>query len=124
PFFGAGEVDRLTRIRRMRRAMRDVEISARARARIAENHERRGAVVPALADVGAVGFLANSVQVQPAHQPLQSMIVLRAGRPDLQPLGLWLPGCLVGARSAAADERKRGRGHAGGTGRRAKTHYT
>ena len=67
-------------------------------------------MVPALADVGAVGFLADRVQPEAAHQALEPVVVLRAGRADLQPLGLGLPrqlGSAVGPLLAAADEIER-----------------
>ena len=66
----------------------DVAVAARPRAGVAEDHERRRAVVPALADVRAVGFLADGVQAERPHQPLEAVVVLRPRRAHLQPLGL------------------------------------
>ena len=63
--------------------------------------------MPALADVRAVGFLADGVQAKVAHQPLEPEIVLRAWRAHLQPLRLRLPRQLVGASSPSADEIER-----------------
>ena len=68
--------------------MRHGAVGARARADVAEDHERRGAVVPALADVGAVRVFADGVELQLAHDALQPEVVLRPGRAHLQPLGL------------------------------------
>ena len=62
----ARDIGRLVRIRRLRRAVHDVAVAARARARVAEDHERRGAMMPALADVRAVRFLADRVQAERA----------------------------------------------------------
>ena len=59
---GARDLDRLLLVRRLRRAVGDVAVAARARAGVAEDHERRGAVVPALADVRAVRLFADRVQ--------------------------------------------------------------
>ncbi len=44
---------------------------ARTRAPVTEDHERRGAIGPALVDVRAPGFLAHRVQLEPPHQPLR-----------------------------------------------------
>ena len=96
---GARHLDRLVLVGRLRRAVRDVAVAARARAGVAEDHERRGAVVPALADVRAVRFLADGVETEVAHQALEAEVVLGAGRADLQPVGLGLPRQLVGALS-------------------------
>ena len=63
-------------------------VRAGARADVAEDHERGGAVVPALADVRAARFLADGVQVQLAHQPLEPQVARRPRRAHLQPLGL------------------------------------
>ena len=60
-------------------AVRHRAIRARARADVAEDHEGRGAVVPALADVGAPRFLADGVQAEIAQQVLQPEIVRGSG---------------------------------------------
>ena len=62
--------------------------SAAARAEIAEHHEGGGLVVPALADVGAVGAFAHGVQVEGARQPLEVVVVFAHRRAGLEPLGL------------------------------------
>ena len=59
---GAREVDGLLGIGRQRLAVRDVAERAAARAQVAEDHEGRGALAEALADVGAGRFLAHGVQ--------------------------------------------------------------
>ena len=72
------------------RAVRHGAVGAGARADVAEDHERRRAVVPALADVGAARVLAHGVQLQVLHDPLEPEVVVRPGRADLQPVGLGL----------------------------------
>jgi len=68
-----------------RTSMGDGAVSAIAGADVAEDHEGGGAVLPALADVGAVGFLADGMEVELAHQALEPHIVGAAGRFDLEP---------------------------------------
>ena len=58
----------LERVVPRRLAGLDVAEAAAARARVAEDHERRGAALPALADVRARGLLADRVQVLVADQ--------------------------------------------------------
>ena len=65
---GLGDALRLGGIELRRTSVRDRAVGAVSRADVAENHERRGAVLPALADVGAVRLLADRVQVEVAHQ--------------------------------------------------------
>src|SRR5215468_6370960 len=65
--------------------MRNGAIAAVARADVAQDHEGRGRVLPALADVGAVRLLTDRVQARVAHQPLQSKIVRAAGGAHLEP---------------------------------------
>ena len=50
-----------------RLAVRHRAVGAGARADVAEDHEGRRAVVPALADVGAARVLADGVELQVAH---------------------------------------------------------
>ena len=61
--------------------------SAAAGAQVAQHHEGRGLVVPALADVGAMGALADRMQVQRTGQPLQVVVILahRARAPSATP---------------------------------------
>ena len=51
---------------------------------VAQDHDRGGALVPALPDVRAVGLLADRVEVQAAEQALEVVVVLarRHPRPD------------------------------------------
>ena len=62
--------------------------SAAARAEVAEHHEGGGFVVPALADVGAVGAFADGVQAERAGQALEVVVVLAHGGAGLEPLRL------------------------------------
>ena len=87
----AGDALGLRAIRRGGPSVRDRAVRAGARADVAENHEGRRAVIPALADVRALRFLADRVQLEAAHQPLQPQIARRSRRADLQPLRLRLP---------------------------------
>ena len=79
---------RLVEIDGLRTSLRHGAEAAAPRAQIAQQHERRGAMVPALADIGAVRRLANRMQVQLARQRLQVVIVLAHGRARLQPVRL------------------------------------
>ncbi len=53
-------------------------------------------MVPALADVGAVSALANSVEVERAGEALEVVEVLAAGGAGLEPLGLGGGSCAGG----------------------------
>ena len=55
--------------------MRDRAVGAVPRADVAEDHERGGAVLPALADVRAVRFLADGMEVELAHQLLEPEVI-------------------------------------------------
>src|ERR1019366_9404827 len=71
-----------------RPAMRDGAVRAVPRADVTEDHEGGRAVLPALADVGAMRFLADRVQVEFAHEVLQVNVVTPAGSLHLEPAGL------------------------------------
>jgi len=62
--------------------------STAARAEIAEHHECGGFVMPALADVGAVGAFADGVKGERAGETLEVVVVLAHGSAGLEPLGL------------------------------------
>ena len=70
--------------------MRDGAVGAVPRADVAEDHEGRGAVLPALADVRAVRFLADRVEVELAHQLLEPEVLRPAGSANLEPARLSL----------------------------------
>ena len=62
--------------------------AAAAGAEVAEHHEGSGLVVPALTDVGAVGGLADGVEVEVAGQLLEGVEGLTHGGAGLEPGGL------------------------------------
>ena len=62
--------------------------AAAPRAQVAEHHEGSGLLVPALADIGAVGGLADGMQVQVAGELLERVEGFAAGRAGLEPGGL------------------------------------
>src|SRR5687767_612420 len=68
-----------------RAAVGDGAIRAVPGTDVAEDHESRGAVLPAFADVGAVRYFAYGVKVELPHQVLEPHIVGTTGRPDLEP---------------------------------------
>ena len=51
---------------------------ARPGAPVAEQHQRRRSLRPALVDVGTAGFLAHGVELHVAHQPLEVAVALGA----------------------------------------------
>ena len=61
---------------------------AAAGAGVAQHHERGGALIPALADIRAVGGLTNRVQVERPGKALQIMIIFAHRRTRLEPGGL------------------------------------
>ena len=55
-------------------------------ARVAEDHDRGGALVPALPDVRAVGLLADRVELEPAQQALEFVVVVAGRQPGTDPV--------------------------------------
>ena len=96
----AGDPRRLVLVGRMRRPMDDIAVAARAGADAAENHERGGAVVPALADVRAVRLFADRVEVERPRDLLEPEVAGRPGARTLSHSGF-------GTRGAASAERAR-----------------
>ena len=86
----ARDAGRLERVVPRRLAGAHVAEAAAPRARVAEDHERRGAALPALADVRARGLLADRVQVLVGDELRQLAIALAARRLDLEPRRLAL----------------------------------
>ena len=80
-----GDAQRLQRVVPGRLAGLHVAEAAAAGADVAEDHEGRGAALPALADVGAVGLLADGVEVVGADRRLQPPVVGPARRRHFQP---------------------------------------
>jgi hypothetical protein len=85
---GLGHTPRLVEIQRQGGALPHRAETAPARADVAEDHERRRAVMPALTDVRAVRFLTDSVQVELAHELLEPEVVWAARRAHLEPARL------------------------------------
>ena len=83
------EAQRLERIGRvLGLAGVDVAVAAGARARVAEDLERRGALAPALGDVRAARLLADGVQARAVDQLLDvEVAAVGARRAHLHPLG-------------------------------------
>jgi len=59
--------------------------AASSGADVSEKHEGRGAMVPALADIGTLGGFADGVQVETARQLLQLMVLLAHGSLGAKP---------------------------------------
>src|SRR6201999_4197755 len=103
-FHLVGDAERLERVVPARLAGLHVAEAAAAGADVAEDHESRRAALPALADVRAVGLLADGVEVVVADLLLQPPVVRAARRRDFQPrrLAFALEGDrAVGLRGAA-----------------------
>ena len=81
----ARDACRLERVVPGRLAGLDVAEAAAPRAGVAEDHERRGAALPALADVRAGGLLADRVEVLRLDQRLQLAVARPAGGGHLEP---------------------------------------
>ena len=84
----AGDAQRLERVVEGRLAGLDVAEAAAARAGVAEDHERRRAALPAVADVRAGGLLADRVQALVADHPVELAVALPARRRHLEPARL------------------------------------
>ncbi len=65
------------------------------RADVAAEHERRGAIRPALKNVRAARFLTNGVQVEALDQFENLVLIRRIAQTNPQPFGLWLTDLLV-----------------------------
>jgi hypothetical protein len=90
PFNRIGDTRRLRKIELVRFAVRNRAVRARARAYVAENHERCRSVMPALADVRTARLFADGMELQLLHDALQAQIVLRSRRTHLEPRRLGL----------------------------------
>src|ERR1044072_2443268 len=92
PLHGGGEPQRLVLVQDRGGAVGDRAVRTVARAHVAQDHERGGAVLPALTDVGAMGLLAHGVKPVVAHQLLQGDVIGPAGSGDLEPRRLAIDG--------------------------------
>ena len=82
-----GHPARLVIIHRERSALPNCAETAAPGADIAENHERRRAVVPALTDIRASGALADRMEPQAVHKRFQAAVVAAHRRGGAQPEG-------------------------------------
>ena len=85
PLDRLGDAQRLERIVEGRLAGLDVAEAAAAGAGVAEDHERRRAALPAVADVRAGGLLADGVQPLGVHLLAQLAVARAARARDLEP---------------------------------------
>src|SRR5256885_6829517 len=87
---GFGDVARLCGIKLRRLTFIDRAEAAMARAGVAAEHEGRGAIRPALEDVGAARLLADRMQVQAFDELQHVVLIRRIAQTYLQPLRLRL----------------------------------
>ncbi len=80
-----GDARRLAGVERVRQAGAHIAEGAGAGAGFAHDHEGRVALLPALADVGAVRLLADGRELEFAHEPAGLGIEGRAGGLDADP---------------------------------------
>ncbi len=85
---GVGDPAGLVEVDGLGAAFGDGAEAAAAGAEVAEHHEGGGFLVPALADVGALGALADGVEIEFAGELLEVVEGFATGRFGLQPL--WL----------------------------------
>ncbi len=83
--YGVGDAGGLGVVDRLGAALGDGAEAAAARAEVAEHHEGGRLVIPALADVRAVGGLADGVQVELAGEFLERVEGLTHGSAGLEP---------------------------------------
>ncbi len=83
-----GDILRLVRIERAGHAGLHVAEGAGARARVAHDHEGRVLLLPALADIGAAGLLADRDETVFLHDAMRLGPFGRAGRLDADPVRL------------------------------------
>src|SRR5829696_1830636 len=112
------DAKRLERVVVRRLAGLDVAEAAAPRARVTQDHESRGARLPALADVRAGRLLADRVQRGAVDLRLQLQVLGRSRRLDLEPRRLALA---VGPHVVAHDLQDLG---ASGVGSRPRAHAT
>ncbi len=70
--------------------MRNGAVGAVPRADVTKDHERGGAVFPAFADIGAVGLLADGMQVELLHHLLEAYVIRASRGLHLEPRRLTL----------------------------------
>ena len=109
-----GDASRLVVVEPGRLAGLDRAEAAGPGAGVAQDHDRGGALVPALPDVRAVGLLADRVEREAAQEPLQLVVVLARRQPGPDPVGVTAEGRrAVGGRLARQAATERDRRHLG-----------
>jgi len=83
--YRAGEAHRLLAVLPDGLAVRDGTVAAVAGADVAEDHEGRGGLFPALADVRAMRFLAHAVEIPLPHERSEPHVIPTTGRAHLEP---------------------------------------
>ena len=101
---GLGHARRLLDVVRRGTPVGDGAVGAVPGADVAQDHEGGGAVLPALADVGAVRLLAHGVQLQLTHELLEAQVVVATGGLHLEPLRLPLGKRVAAVASHDLDE--------------------
>jgi len=86
--YGFGDPPGLVEVNGLGAAFGNGAEAAAAGAEVAEHHEGGGFVVPALADVGALGAFADGVEIEGAGEALEGVKVFADGGAGLEPLGL------------------------------------
>ena len=80
---GFGDVARFCRVERHRLPFVDRAETTMARASIAAEHERRGAIRPALEDIWAARLLTDRMQIQARDQLEHVVLIRRIAEPNL-----------------------------------------
>jgi len=84
---GFSNPPRLVVIHRQWRALFDGAETAAACTHVAQDHECRGAMIPAFADIGASRALTNRVEAKALDQVFELVIILSRGRRRAEPGG-------------------------------------
>ena len=87
PLDGGGQPEGFAQVQGIGASAGYGAVGAGAGADVAQDHKGGGGAFPALADVGAAGFLADGVQPAVAHQLLQFNIAGAAGHWHFEPVG-------------------------------------
>lgn len=92
---GFSDVTRFLRVQLTRLTFANRAKSTMARADIAAEHERGGAIRPAFENVRATRFLANGVQVEAFDQLQHLVLTRRVAQADAKPFGFRLTDLLI-----------------------------
>ena len=88
-------VPRFFRIEKSGLSFSDRAKTTMTRANITAEHERGGAIGPALKNVGTARFLTDGVEVESLDQLQHLVLIGRVAQTDAQPLGLGLTDFLI-----------------------------